>query len=64
MCEGDCDKDSDCEGDDMICLSRNGNEAANEVPGCGNPNGVKDNVDICAKRTLVEAARERQQQGQ
>jgi hypothetical protein len=46
LCEGDCDSDSDCEGD-LVCISRSGLEA---VAGCTGEGGDRDvsNKDICA----------------
>lgn len=51
MCEGDCDSDSDCEGD-LICLQRDGFE---EVYGCDGVGGDLDvlGTDICYDPTGV-----------
>ena len=49
LCEGDCDTDDDCNGDDLVCLQRDGKEESNEVPGCSNPDGIANNVDVCIK---------------
>jgi hypothetical protein len=45
LCEGDCDSDSDCEGD-LVCISREGHDA---VPGCTGEGNASDmfGKDIC-----------------
>jgi len=44
LCEGDCDKDKDCE-DDLVCFTRDGIE---EVPGCTHEGMAGD--DYCTDR--------------
>mmetsp|Transcript_25104 Transcript_25104/g.30909 ORF Transcript_25104/g.30909 Transcript_25104/m.30909 type:complete len:690 (+) Transcript_25104:87-2156(+) len=46
LCEGDCDSDSDCEGD-LVCVERSGYDA---VEGCTGAGGDRDlyDKDICA----------------
>ncbi len=46
LCEGDCDDDSDCEGD-LVCVERSGFEA---VAGCTGEGGSRDmyGKDVCA----------------
>jgi hypothetical protein len=63
LCEGDCDSDDDCDGDDTVCFQRNGQEDSHEVPGCSNPDGVAFNLDVCTKKSLVEVAARRERQG-
>ncbi|EEC42847.1 frustulin 5 [Phaeodactylum tricornutum CCAP 1055/1] len=43
ICQGDCDKDSDCEGS-LKCFMRNGGEA---VPGCSGGEDVASRADFC-----------------
>ena len=45
LCEGDCDNDSDCEGN-LICAQRSGFEA---VDGCSGEGGTRDmeSKDVC-----------------
>eukprot|EP00985_Skeletonema_marinoi_P019741 scaffold11430_cov165-Skeletonema_marinoi.AAC.1 len=43
-CHGDCDDDSQCEGD-LVCFQRSGNE---DVPGC--PGDATSGADFCAVR--------------
>ena len=47
VCEGDCDKDSQCAGD-LVCFQRDANE---EVPGCTGAVGESDksSADICIR---------------
>ena len=49
-CEGDCDSDSDCEGD-LVCHRRSGEEA---VPGCAGEGGDRDvyGKDICITKPV------------
>jgi hypothetical protein len=42
-CEGDCDRDTDCDGD-MICYQR---ARASGVPGCEKGRGVPAIADFC-----------------
>lgn len=45
-CEGDCDKDSDCESG-LVCYQRN---AGSSVPGCSSGTSIKNSpTDFCAK---------------
>ncbi|EEC48151.1 frustulin 5, partial [Phaeodactylum tricornutum CCAP 1055/1] len=43
VCQGDCDKDSDCEGS-LKCFMRDGGEA---VPGCSGGESVASRADFC-----------------
>ena len=51
LCEGDCDDDSDCEGD-LVCLERDGFDA---VDGCTGAGGDRDvfGKDVCVPPTNV-----------
>ena len=51
-CEGDCDEDSDCEGD-LICFHRDKNEFKN-VPGCQGADKDGSRTDYCVDPKDVE----------
>ena len=52
-CQGDCDTDSECEGD-FICFKRNGEFDTKEVPGCApSEEEILPNVDICVNPLLI-----------
>eukprot|EP00931_Biecheleriopsis_adriatica_P070627 TRINITY_DN4440_c0_g1_i2.p1 TRINITY_DN4440_c0_g1~~TRINITY_DN4440_c0_g1_i2.p1 ORF type:complete len:295 (+),score=34.63 TRINITY_DN4440_c0_g1_i2:45-929(+) len=52
MCQGDCDKDSDCAGD-LVCFKRSGYRA---VPGC--PGNGKSGWDYCVSTTTTTTTTE------
>jgi len=52
-CQGDCDTDRDCAGDDSVCFKRNGELEYTEVPGCARPELIKGNVDVCVNRFFL-----------
>ena len=51
-CEGDCDEDSDCEGD-LICFHRDKNEFKS-VPGCSGADNDGSRTDYCIDPRDVE----------
>ncbi|CAB9505702.1 expressed unknown protein [Seminavis robusta] len=51
LCEGDCDDDSDCEGE-LVCLLR---EIDDPVPGCLGPEGLASRTDFCVYPPITAA---------
>jgi hypothetical protein len=49
LCEGDCDKDSDCNSSDLVCFLRfNGSE---DVPGCSGGFNDPSKYDYCVRKS-------------
>eukprot|EP00532_Pseudo-nitzschia_australis_P008418 CAMPEP_0168177622 /NCGR_PEP_ID=MMETSP0139_2-20121125/8575_1 /TAXON_ID=44445 /ORGANISM="Pseudo-nitzschia australis, Strain 10249 10 AB" /LENGTH=568 /DNA_ID=CAMNT_0008096731 /DNA_START=623 /DNA_END=2329 /DNA_ORIENTATION=- len=57
-CQGDCDSDDDCTGDN-ICYRRNSELETYEVPGCSHPENIPDDVDICVNPAFLSRIQER-----
>lgn len=52
LCEGDCDRNSDCEGD-LVCFQRNPGE---EVPGCRGGKSDTSRSDYCVRKNETPSA--------
>lgn len=52
-CQGDCDGDSDCYSDDLVCWFRDSNE---KVPGCRGGENYDEKHDFCVPRAKLPTA--------